>query len=96
MHSWARQNAWLLLSFCGPSYVRRLYVSCIVCNKILRIALPISLHSQKMSLIVSVAIVAAFFGSGEWLRARIAGYPFDEAVKTVILDVVLSVEFCAA
>ena len=49
-----------------------------------------------MALIVSVAIVTAVFGSGEWLRAGIAEYPFDEAVKTVILDVVLSVEFCAA
>ena len=49
-----------------------------------------------MALIVSVAIVAAVFGSGEWLRAGIAEYPFDGDVKTVLLDVVLSVEFCVA
>ena len=49
-----------------------------------------------MSLIGSVALVAAVFAFGEWLRAGVAEYPFDEAVKTVILDAVLSVEFCAA
>ena len=49
-----------------------------------------------MSLIVSIGIIASVFGSGEWLRARVAEYPFDEAVKTFILDVVLSFEFCAA
>lgn len=49
-----------------------------------------------MSMIISFAFVAGVFGSGEWLRARVAEYPFDGAVKTVISDVVLTLEFCVA
>lgn len=49
-----------------------------------------------MSMIVSIGIIAGVFGSGEWLRARVAEYPFDGAVKTVISDVVLTLEFCVA
>ena len=49
-----------------------------------------------MSLAASVAFLVAVFGLGEWLKARVAEYPFDRAVKTLILDFVLSVEFCIA
>ena len=49
-----------------------------------------------MSLAASVVLLVSVFGLGEWLKARVAEYPFDRAVKTVILDFVLSVEFCIA
>ena len=49
-----------------------------------------------MSLAASVVFLVAVFGLGEWLKARLAEYPFDRPVKTVILDFVLSVEFCIA
>ena len=49
-----------------------------------------------MSLFVSVAIVAAVFLFGECLKASVADFPFDDSVRTVILNAVLSLEFCVA
>ena len=49
-----------------------------------------------MCLIISVAIVAAVFLFGECLKASVADFPFDASVRTVILNAVLSIEFCVA